>query len=183
MENLHSAGRAPRVSSTPMKYVDSRVHDGQHQALALLHAPRRTQDRGQPVERGVEVGVQHDLPGGGQTVDVAGAGGALGVEVEGRLGAGEVTEGSGPARVQRRLGPECLQACRAVGEGPVEVERVGDVELGLEPHRAGEVHLMVVDGRVTRIDEQVAVLQILDRVDVGEVIPLDRLGDEAVKLR
>ena len=70
-----------------------------------------------------------------------------------------------------------------MGEGPVEVEGVGDVELGLEPHRAGEVHVVVVDRGVARVDEQVAVLRIRGRVDVGEVVALDRLGDEPVQLR
>ena len=70
-----------------------------------------------------------------------------------------------------------------MGEGPVEVEGVGDVELGLEPHGAGEVHVVVVDGGVARVDVEVAVLRIRGRVDVGEVVALDRLGDEPVQLR
>ena len=87
------------------------------------------------------------------------------------------------AGVERRLGPERLQRRGAVGEGPVEVEGVGDVELGLEPHRAGEVDVVVVDRGVARVDVEVAVLRIRGRVDVGEVVALDRLGDEPVQLR
>ena len=86
------------------------------------------------------------------------------------------------AGVERRLGPERLQRRRAVGEGPVEVEGVGDVELGLEPHRAGEVHVVVVDRGVAGVDEEVAVLRVGGRVDVGEVVTLDRLRDEPVQL-
>ena len=104
-------------------------------------------------------------------------------EVEGGLGAGEVAEGSGAAGVERRVGAEGLQARGAVGERAVEVEGVGDVELGLEPHRAGVVHVVVVEGGVARVDVEVAVLRIRSRVDVGEVVPLDRLGDEPVQLR
>ncbi len=70
-----------------------------------------------------------------------------------------------------------------MGEGPVEVEGVGDVELGLHPHRAGEVHVIVVDRGVARVDVEVAVLRIRGRVDVGEVVAPDRLGDEPVQLR
>ena len=111
------------------------------------------------------------------------AGGALVVEVEGGLGAGQVTEGRGTARAERRLGAECLQAGGAVGKGPVEVEGVGEVELGLEPHRAGVVHVVVVEGGVAGVDVQVAVFWIRGRVDAGEVKPLDRLGDQPVQLR
>ena len=70
-----------------------------------------------------------------------------------------------------------------MGECPVEVEGVGDVELGLEPHRAGEVDVVVVDRGVARVDVEVPVLRIRGRVDVGEVEALDRLGDEPVQLR
>ncbi len=79
--------------------------------------------------------------------------------------------------------PSAFRTCRAVGERAVEVESVGDVELGLEPHRAGEVDVVVVDGGVARVDVEVAVLRIRGRIDVGEVVALDRLGDEPVELR
>ena len=79
--------------------------------------------------------------------------------------------------------PRAFRRRGAVGERPVEVEGVGDVELGLEPHRAGEVDVVVVDGGVAGVDVEVAVLRIGGRVDVGEVEPLDRLGDEPVQLR
>ena len=125
------------------------------------------------------MGVQDDLAGGGQVR--RGVGSRSG-EVERRLCPGEVAEGGGPAGVERRVGAERLQRRGAVGEGPVEVEGVGDVELGLEAHRAGEVDVVVVDRGVARVDVEVAVLRIRGRVDVGEVVALDRLGDEPVQL-
>ena len=87
------------------------------------------------------------------------------------------------AGVERRVGSEGLQRRGAVGEGPVEVEGVGDVELGLEPHRAGEVDVVVVDRGVARVDVEVAVLRVRGRVGLGEVVALDRLRDEPVQLR
>ena len=60
--------------------------------------------------------------------------------------------------------PSAFRRRGAVGEGAVEVEGVGDVELGLEPHRAGEVDVVVVDRRVARVDVEVAVLRIRGRV-------------------
>ena len=153
------------------------------QPLALLHPPGRTEHGGQPVEGRVEVGVQDDLARDGQAARRSRRRWRRGVEVERGLGAGEVAEGSGPAGVERRIGAEGLQRRGAVGEGPVEVEGVGDVELGLEPHRAGEVHVVVVDRGVAGVDVEVAVLRIRGRVDLGEVVALDRLGDEPVQLR
>ena len=137
----------------------------------------------QPVEGGVEVRVEDDLPRGGQTVDVAGAGGALGVEVEGGLRAGEVAESGGATGIERRIRAEGLQRGGAVGERAVEVEGVGDVELGLHPHGAGVVDVVVVDRGVAGVDVEVPVLRIRGRVEPGEVEPLDGLGDEPVQLR
>ena len=65
----------------------------------------------------------------------------------------------------------------------MEVERVGEVELGLEPHGAGEVDVLVVQGHVPWVDGQVAVLRISRRISGGEVVPLDRLRHEPVELR
>ena len=65
--------------------------------------------------------------------------------------------------------PSAFKRCGAVGECPVEVEGVGDVELGLHAHRAGVVHVIVVDRGVAGVDVEVAVLRIRGRVDVGEV--------------
>ena len=67
-------------------------------------------------------------------------------------------------------------------ERPVEVESVGDVELGLEPHGPGEVDVVVVEGRVAGVDGEVAVLRISGRVGSGEVVALDGLRDEPVEL-
>ena len=129
------------------------------------------------------MGVQDDLTGGGQRSRPRSPRCLAAGEVERGLGAGEVAEGSGTAHVQRRIRAEGLQRRGAVGEGPVEVEGVGDVELGLEPHRAREVHLVVVDRRVAGVDMEVAVLRIRGRVGPGEVVALDRLSDEPVQLR
>ena len=151
------------------------VRESAHQSLTWSRSTRRwpssirpvgPNDGGQVVEDGVEVGVEDDLACGRQVLTVGSRPG----EVERGLGAGEVAEGGGPAGVQRRLGAEGLQRRGAVGEGPVEVEGVGDVELGLEPHRAGEVHVVVVDRGVARVDVEVAVLRVRGRVDVGEVV-------------
>ena len=111
------------------------------------------------------------------------AGCALGVEVEGGLGAGEVAEGLRAPHLQRLVGADGSLGGGVVGEATVEVEHVGDVELGLHPHRAGEVHVIVVDGRVAGVDVEVAVLRIRSRIDVGEVVAPDGLGDEPVQLR
>ena len=70
-----------------------------------------------------------------------------------------------------------------MGECAVEVEGVGDVELGLEAHGAGEVDVVVVDRGVAGVDVEVAVLRIRGRVGRGEVVALDGLGDEPVELR
>ena len=40
----------------------------------------------------------------------------------------------------------------------MEVESVGEVDLGLEPHGAGEVHVLVVDRDVARVDVEVPVV-------------------------
>ena len=107
----------------------------------------------------------------------------LGVEVEGGLGPRQVAEGSGAAGVERGRRAERLQARGAVGEGAVEVEGVGDVELGLHAHRAGVVHVVVVERGVARVDVEVAVLRIRVGSKSGEVEPLDRLRDQPVQLR
>ena len=70
-----------------------------------------------------------------------------------------------------------------MGERAVEVEGVGDVELGLHAHRAGVVHVVGVEGGVAGVDVEVAVVRIRGRVESGEVVALDRLGDEPVQLR
>ena len=157
----------------------------QHQPLTFLQPPGRTEDRGQVVDGCVEVGVEHDLAGGRQPVGVAWRRLApLRVEVERGLGAGQVAEGLRAAGVQRLARTRAPSAVAAPWvEGSVEVEGVGDVELGLQPHRAGEVHVVVVDRGVARVDVEVAVLRIRSRVDRCEVVAPDRLRDEPVQLR
>ncbi|CAM3779246.1 hypothetical protein NOZE110980_14880 [Nocardioides zeicaulis] len=117
---------------------------------------------------------------------------ALGVEIEGGLGAGEVTERSGTPRTQRRRRAECLQCRGTVLDGGVEVVDVGEVELGLHPHQAVVVDVPRVEGDVPGVVVEVLVglevLVVLTRLEVGpgleaEVVPLDRLGDEPVQLR
>ena len=66
--------------------------------------------------------------------------------------------------------PRAFKRGGAVGEGAVEVEGVGDVELGLEAHRAGVVHVVGVDRGVARVDVEVAVLRIRGRIESGEVV-------------
>jgi hypothetical protein len=70
-----------------------------------------------------------------------------------------------------------------VGEGVVEVEGVGDVDLGLDPQGAGVVDVVGVDGDVAGVHREVAVLGIGSGVGGGEVVAFDGLGDEAVELR
>ena len=88
------------------------------------------------------------------------------MEVERGLGARELAESGGATGVERRIGAEGLQARGAVGEGAVEVEGVGDVELGLHAHGAGVVHVVVVDRGVAGVDVEVAVLWIRGRIHV-----------------
>jgi len=149
----------------------------QNQQLALLEPSGRPEHRGLAVGGRGEVGVEHDLTGDGQAVPVARIRVALGVEVERSLGAGEVTEGLGAAHVQGLGGPERLLGFGAVGQDPVEIEAVGDVEVGLEVHGAGEMDVLVVEGGVARVDRQVAVLRVSSRVHRLELEPLDGLGD------
>ena len=136
------------------------------EALALLHPPGRAEHGGQPVEGRRRSG--RGARPRGRRADrrrPVRSAGALGVEVERGLGARQVAEGSGAAGAERRVGPEGLQAGGAVGERAVEVEGVGDVELGLDAHRAGVVHVVVVDRGVARVDVEVAVLRIRGRVE------------------
>ena len=90
------------------------------------------------------MGVEDDLAGGRQTVLGSSAPVSPWLEqVQGGLGAGEVAEGLGAADVQRLGRAEGLLRRGAVGQRPVEVEGVGEVELGLEPQGAGEVDVVV----------------------------------------
>ncbi|CAM3910522.1 hypothetical protein NOZE110980_19780 [Nocardioides zeicaulis] len=136
--------------------------------------------------------MQHDLARSRQPVIVGSDGNALGAEVEGRLGAGEVTEGSGTSRTERRGRAQRLQRCGAVGDGGVEVVGVGEVELGVHPHHAVVVHVTGVEGDVTGVVVEVLVglevLVVLTGLEVrprgnAEVVALDRFGDEPVELR
>ncbi len=91
------------------------------------------------------MGVDDDLAGDRQTVlSMASAvtGVALVEQVECGLGAGEVAEGLGSAYVEGLGRAECLLRRGAVGEGLVEVEGVGDVEVGLDVQGAGVVDVV-----------------------------------------
>ncbi len=92
------------------------------------------------------------------------------MEVERGLGARQVTERRGTAGVERQARSQCLEGGGAVGQGAVEVEGVGEVELGLEPHGAGVVHVLGVQGGVAGVDGEVAVLRIGSRIRSGEVV-------------
>ena len=64
---------------------------------------------------------------------------------------GHLAEGFGAAHVQRGGGPEVGQPGGADREGGVEVQGVGQVDLGLDPHGALEGHLVGVHVRVPAI--------------------------------
>ncbi len=160
----------------------------QDQALAFLEAAGGSEDRCLADGAGVEVGVEDDLTGGGEVGEVwsryAGSfltgysttGGSFGSlltgystiggeeEIQGGLGAGEVAEGLRASYVQRLRRTEGFLLGRLLRQGPVEVHGVGDVELGLEPHGAGEVDVLVMQRRVPWVDVEVAVLRICCRV-------------------
>ena len=107
--------------------------------------------------------VDDHLTGGGSVVAFRiGTG-----EVEGGLGAGEVAEGLGTAYVERLGRPEGLLQCGAVDQGLVEVEGVGEVEVGLDVQGAGEVDVVLVDRDVAGVDGEVAVLRIRGGVAVA----------------
>ena len=74
-----------------------------------------------------------------------GAGWSSGVEVEGELAAGEGPGGQGPADVEGLLAPEVGELLRAGGDGVVEVEGVGEVELCVDVDGAVEGDLVEVD--------------------------------------
>ena len=153
----------PGVAAPGLELVE------QDQPLALFHSAGGAED-GLIADGGrVEVGVEDDLAGGRQVVVIGWAGDALGKQFEGGLGAGEVAECLGAADVEGLGRAEGLQRRGAVGERPVEVEGVGEVELGLEPHRPGEVDVLVMDRGVARIDREVAVLGIGRRIGSGEL--------------
>ena len=171
----------------------------QEKPLALLEPAGRTEDRGVAGQAGVEVGVEDDFARGGEVWSRYAGSFLTGysttsrvtcwsttsrvVEVERGLRPREVTERLGPTCVERLLRTEGLLRGGAVGEGLVEVEAVGEVDLGLEPHGPGEVDVLVVDRDVARVDVEVAVLRVRGRVGLGEVVALDGLRDEPVELR
>ena len=68
-----------------------------------------------------------------------------GAEVEGELAADQVSGTSAPAGVERRLGAEHPERLDAESCRVVEVEGVGQVELGLDPHRSRVGDVLVVD--------------------------------------
>ncbi len=75
-------------------------------------------------------------------------------------------------------------SARPRAPGPVEVHGVGDVELGLEAHRAGEVDVLVMrrsHGAGRRRGSRPPGPR--PGPTDGQLEPLDRLGDEAVELR
>ncbi|WP_090971586.1 hypothetical protein [Nocardioides exalbidus] len=65
----------------------------------------------------------------------------------------------------------------------VEVDAVGEVEVGLDVDGAGEVHVLIQDGDVPRVDVQVPVLRVSRPIRLSELEPLDGFCDEAVELR
>ena len=61
---------------------------------------------------------------------------------------GELAGGDRAAYVQRLGGPAGFEGLGAAGQGGVEVQRIGEVELALDPAGPVEGHLVVVDGEV-----------------------------------
>ncbi|CAM3798774.1 hypothetical protein NOZE110980_15630 [Nocardioides zeicaulis] len=188
VENGSDGDLGPRRRAPCLDLLNER------EALALLE-PGSGPEHGPVVrEVSVEVDVQHDLTRGRQVVASGGRrhGRALGVEIEGGLGAREVTERGGTSGAERGRRAQRLQGRGTVGDGGVEVVGVGEVELGLHPHQAVVVDVAGVEGDVTGVVVEVLVgfevLVVLTRLEFGsrvdaEVVPLDGLGDEPVELR
>ena len=121
---------------------------GVHRTPGVLDPPELALQGGARDHGGVgEVHVEHHLAGlagrtprGHARVDRGGVGllavavlrcVCLGVEVEGELAAGEVPDGGGPPHVEGVGGAEVLECLGAGGDGGVEVEGVGQVQLCL----------------------------------------------------
>ena len=117
-------------------------------------------------EVGVEVGVEDHLPRDRKAVAVTTTrpGTALGEQVERGLRPGQVAERGGPPGVEGQLGAEGLLGRGTVGEGPVEVEGVGQVQVGFEVEGAGVVDVVPVDRDVARVDVLPPVLRIRRRI-------------------
>ena len=69
-----------------------------------------------------------------------------------------------------------------MGDGAVEVEGVGEVEVGLEVQGAGVVDVVAVERGVAGVDVEVAVLGVRRRVGGGELEASDGLRDEPLEL-
>ena len=135
----------------------------QGEALAFLEAAGGTEDGLLVDGGGVEVGVQDDLASSGQVIAVhIGTG-----EIQRGLGAGEVAEGDGASGVEGQAGAEGLLGGGTERERPVEVEGVGEVEVGLDVQGPGVVDVVLVDRDVAGVDVQVAVLGVRGRVRVA----------------
>ncbi len=74
-----------------------------------------------------------------------------GGEVQGELVAGDLAGGDGPADVQRLLRPTESELLGCLGQGGVEVQGVGEVELALDAGGAVEGDLVVVETHVATI--------------------------------
>jgi hypothetical protein len=70
-----------------------------------------------------------------------------------------------------------------VRDRAVEVEGIGEVEVGLQVQSAGVVDVVLVHRDMTRVDVLPPVLRIRGRICRGEVVPLDGLRHEPVQLR
>ena len=98
-----------------------------------------------------------------------------GVEVQGELVPRHLPERLGAAHVQRGGGAEVGQPGRTSREGGVEVQGVGQVDLGLDPHGALEGHLIGVHVDVPGIRGGLPATPGLGRHE-----PDDRLLDQPV---
>jgi hypothetical protein len=93
------------------------------------------------------------------------------------LVAGEVADGVGTADVQRLGGTQGGAGRGAGGDGGFEVEGVGDVELGLHHHRAGERDQLLEDRDVPLVPGCFG-----EALDLVGHEPSDRLVDQPVQL-
>ena len=99
------------------------------------------------------------------------------LEVKGQLTAGQGAGGEGPSYVQGLGGPEVGELLRAGGDGVVEVECVGEVELGVDVDGAVEGDLVEVDVEVPAVGGFAAALLCL-----FGVVEAQGVGDGALDL-
>ena len=116
----------------------------QEQPLAFLEASGGTEDGRLSRRRVASKWAWSTTSRAARQVLVGSVGSGNSGEVEGGLGTGQVAEGLGAAYVEGLGGSEGLLGRGTMGDGAVEVEGIGDVELGLQAQGPGEVHVLGV---------------------------------------